>query len=125
MKGFNPFDCAICTDTDRAERNCLNRLGLSEDVRAVVQYTDEVKDEIKGKGAKRVAGLGAVRLYECPLSYITVDTREMMNLVFLVGDTGHLLHQGGWAEQPAWLVEAYQIYRVENARRLKDIDDDK
>lgn len=121
----SPFDCAVCADTDRDARNCFNRRRLDEDARAVARYTDEIKFDIRKKGAKRVVSIGAIRLYECPLSYITAETREMMNLVFLVDDTGHLLHQGGWAEQPAWLVEAYQIYRVENAKRLKDIGDAK
>ncbi|MEE9614851.1 MAG: hypothetical protein V3W31_07900 [Thermodesulfobacteriota bacterium] len=116
-RGGSPFDCESCTD--REGRNCLNRLDLSEDARAVTVYTDEVKAELGEKGAQKVFGLGGLRLYECPLSYISRDTTELMRLIYLMDGSGHLLHPGGWGEQPAWLVEAFEVHKLESARHLK------
>ena len=36
-----------------------------------------------------------------------------MRLCFLVEETGQLLFNGGWAEQPYWLIEAFEIYKTE------------
>lgn len=58
-------------------------------------------------------GIGGLRFYECPLSYLSEETSEIMRLVFLIDESGRLLHGGGWAEQPCWLVEALEIYRAE------------
>ena len=66
--------------------------------------------------AQKVLGLGDIRLYECPLSYLTEETAELMRVVFMIDSTGQLLFEGGWADQPFWLVEAYEIYRTEKAR---------
>lgn len=79
----------------------------------------EVMDEHAEKGAKKVFSLGNLRLYECPLCYLTDDTREMMRLVFLADASGVLMHGNGWADQDAWFVEAYEIFRVESARHVK------
>ena len=116
----SPFDCALCTDKDQGERNCFNRTSLSDEVRAVTNYSEEVKDEIKIKGAKKVIGLSGIRLYECPLSYITFDTVEIIRLVYLVDLSGAFLYPGGLGAQPAWLVEAYELFKVERARRIKE-----
>ncbi|MEE8575514.1 MAG: hypothetical protein V3T30_08890 [Thermodesulfobacteriota bacterium] len=85
-----------------------------------MDYTDEVTEEHAEKKAKKVFSLGGLRFYECPLSFISEDTSEIMRLVFLMENTGHLLYSGGLGAQPAWLVEAYEIYRVENIKRIKD-----
>lgn len=82
----------------------------------MTEYTNEVTEEHKEKAARKVFSLGDIRLYECPLSFITRDTHEIMSLVFLIENSGHLLHAGGWGNQPAWLVEAYQIYKAEAAK---------
>jgi len=97
--------------------------GLSEEARAVTGYTEEILAEHGEKGAVKVFSLGDLRLYECPLSYITDDTREIIRLVFLVDWAGHLLYEGGWGGQPAWLVEAYEVFRSESARYLKERSD--
>ena len=60
-----------------------------------------------------------MRLYECPLSYITADTWEVLRLVYLMDDSPGLLNPGGWGAQPFWLVEALEIFRAECARDLK------
>lgn len=105
-------------------RNCGNHLGLSEDALAVTEYTYGVIYELKEKGAKKVISLGDMRLYECPLSYITSETWEIVSLVYLIEDTKRLLHQGEWGDQPYWLVDVVRIYKSELARRMKDRRDD-
>lgn len=115
-----PFDCEGCTDKDQDQRNCLNRIGLTDASRAVERYTDEVKDELKIKSAKKVIGLSGLRLYECPLSYITSETVEIIRLVYLVDSIGSFLHAGGIGAQPAWLVEAYELYKLERSRSMKE-----
>jgi hypothetical protein len=116
----SPFDCACCTDKNQRERNCFNLIGLNEDARAVENYSDDVKDELRSKSAKKVIGLTGLRLYECPLSYISVETVEIVRLVYLVDSSGSFLHEGGIGAQPAWLIEAYELYKVERARSMKD-----
>ena len=120
MKEGSPFNCEKCSDEDKAQRNCLNPLELSEDARAVEEYTDEVKDELKEKGAKKVFMVGDIRLYECPLSLITIDTREIMRLCYLVDASKSLLYSGGWGDQPMWFVEAFEIFNIENARKVNN-----
>jgi len=85
-----------------------------------MDYSEAVKRELNEKNAQKVFSLGDIRLYECPLSYITEETAEIMRLVYLIDASGHLLHQGGWADQPCWLVEAYEIYKAESARVQAD-----
>ncbi|MBI5491998.1 MAG: hypothetical protein HY893_03600 [Deltaproteobacteria bacterium] len=99
-----------------AARNCSNRLGLSEEARAVEEYSPQIKGELMEKGAAKVFSLGDLRLYECPLSYIMVETAGVIRLIFLLDSTGHLLFSGGWAMQPYWLAEAYEIFKRESAR---------
>lgn len=89
---------------------------MSEDARAVFDYTDEVKEELKEKGARKVFTLSDIRLYECPLSFLSEDTRDLMRLAFLVDDTKRLLYAGGWGDQPYWLIEAYEILKTESIR---------
>lgn len=120
VKDGGPFKCDTCTDRDREQRNCLNRLELSEDARAVTEYTDEVKAEIKGKKAQKIFGLAGLRLYECPTSYIEAETSATMRAVYLMEATGHMLYAGGIAEQPYWFLEAYEILKTEQAKDLKE-----
>ena len=60
--------------------------------------------------------LGNLRLYECPLSYITEETFEVMKTVFMMESSGRLYLDGGLADQPCWVVEAFEIYQFEKAR---------
>lgn len=46
-----------------------------------------------------------------------------MRAVYLMDGSGHLLYGGGWVEQPAWLVEAYEMFRCETALRRREEDD--
>lgn len=57
-----------------------------------------------------------MRLFECPISWITKETSQVLEVVTLAVDSGYLLFSGGWGKQPYWFVEAYQIYKEEVAR---------
>ena len=93
---------------------------MSEETRAVLEYTDEVVSEIKEKGAQKVFSFNGIRFYECPLTYISTDTWDILRLVYLIDDSKTLLHPGGWGDQPAWLVEAVEIHKVESAKKVSD-----
>jgi hypothetical protein len=98
-------------------RNCLNRKGLSDEARILTGGFDKnIAEELNEKGAKLVRGLGDYRLFECPLSFVTSDTWDILSLVYLIEDSKHLLNDGGWGNQPHWLVEAYRIFKRERAR---------
>ena len=103
-------------------RNCHNVKGLSEEARAVFSYTSGVKEEIKEAKAAKVISLGDLRLYECPLSYLTEETGAVMRLVFLIEDSGRLYCGGGWGEQRCWLVEAFETYRAERGKFQKRLE---
>lgn len=81
-----------------------------------MEYTDEVKAELAEKGAQKVFTVGDIRLYTCPLSFISSDTIDLIRISALVDCTGHLLHPGGLGDQPAWLIEGLEIYRIERAK---------
>ncbi|MDP2688468.1 MAG: hypothetical protein Q8P48_00005 [Deltaproteobacteria bacterium] len=100
-------------------RNCANHLGLQEDALAVTEYTYGAVCELKERGARKVISLGDIRLYECPISYITPDTWELVRLAYMVEDSKRLLYQGEWGAQPHWLVEAVEIYKAETARQMR------
>ncbi len=86
-----------------------------------MSYTPEINEELKATAARKVGvTMGDLRLYECPLSYITDETHQMMRTVFMVDGTQALYFSGGWADQPCWFIEASEIYRAETARKLKD-----
>jgi hypothetical protein len=76
--------------------------------------------EHKEKGGVKVVSLGNIRLYECPVSFLTDDTRELMRLCFFIEETGNLLYEGGWGGQPYWLIEAYEVCRREAIRLQKE-----
>lgn len=63
--------------------------------------------------------MGDLRLYECPQSYITEETWQIIRTVFLVDGSQQLYFKGGWADQPHWFIEALEIYRAEKARKTK------
>lgn len=123
-KDGSPFDCEECTETDQQTRNCFNRKGLSDGARAVTGFTEDIVEEHKDKGAGKVFRLADIRLYECPLSYLSTDTADLMRLVYLVDGSNHLYCRAGWAGQPCWLVEAYEIYKNERVRHMEKARDD-
>lgn len=114
----SPFVCETCEDKDRRARNCQNLLGLSDEAKAVTAYSPEIISEHEEKNATKVFSLGSIRLYECPLSYLTRDTSEIMRMIYLFDGTKNLPYGGGWADQPMWFVEAYEIFRREQFGRL-------
>lgn len=115
-KSASPFDCDKCFESDKAARNCSNFKGLSGRARAVEAYDAGVAVEIASKECSKVVSLGDLRLYECPLSYITEETFEMMRTVFLIESAGRPYMNGGLESQPCWAVEAFEIYQFERAR---------
>lgn len=64
-------------------------------------------------GARKAAVLGDIRLYECPISYVTEETAEILQAVFLVTETHIPFFPGGWADQPHWLQEAVGLFKKE------------
>jgi len=69
--------------------------------------------------AKKVETFGDIRLYECPGSYITPETVEILQAVFLVTETHVPYFPGGWVDQPHWLQEAVTLYKKEIADRME------
>lgn len=83
-----------------------------------------MKHELRSKGAgKAFNTLGDLRFYECPLSYITPETIDIMRHVYRTAETNQLPYAGGWGDQPTWFVEAYDIYRQELARTKETTPD--
>ncbi len=118
--GKGPFSCEACSESDKGMRNCFNVRGLSERARALSKYDEDVVSEHKKNTAKKVFTLGDIRLYECPLSYITSDTRGILRVLYMADFLGTLVLAGGIAEQPCWFIEAVEIYGVESAKALKE-----
>ena len=85
----------------------------------VEEYTDEIKQEILSRDLKKVFSLGGLRFYTCPASYITEETGEIMRSIFLCDASNHLLYAGGWADQPYWFMEAYEIHKAENLKYIE------
>lgn len=92
-------------------------------MQAVEEYTDDIKQEIQQKNLKKIYNLGGLRFYTCPVSYITQDTAEIIRMVYLCEASGHLLYGGGWADQPFWFVEAYEMYKAENMKYIESMKD--
>lgn len=113
--GGGPFSCGECGERDKNERNCSNFKGLSERALAIERYDEPVRLELLSKSCRKVMSLGELRLYECPLSYISGDTLDVMRVVFMM-DEGALFFEGGLADQPCWAIEAREIYQSEKAR---------
>ncbi len=85
--------------------------GMSEEQRK------EIAEEMKG--FDKVFILGDIRLYECPVNWITQETAELMRFCFLVEETGILPFPGAWIDQPCWFVEAFELYKREIAEWRK------
>lgn len=79
-----------------------------------------MRDEHRMKMASKVWVLGdGLRLYECPLSFITAETNDIITQVYRTEESKRLLFSGEWADQPYWFVEAMDIFKGEQARRAK------
>ncbi|MBI5562758.1 MAG: hypothetical protein HY894_07920 [Deltaproteobacteria bacterium] len=101
-------------------RNCRNRLGLSDEARSVLRYADDVKAELRRSSASKAYSLGDLRLYECPLSFITSESAELMRAVYATEAVGQLPCEGGWMNQPHWFIEAFEIYKAETVSASRD-----
>ncbi len=81
------------------------------------EYDDEQKKRIgaylENNNAKKVFMLGDIRLYECPLTWISEETYHMLRAVYLAKDSSVLYNAGGWADQPEWFIDAYELQRTE------------
>lgn len=81
------------------------------------EYPEEerkrLSQALRDAGAEKVTGLGDIRLYECPLRWITPETNAILRMVYLARESGVLYSAGGWEDQPEWFREAYEIVRVE------------
>lgn len=62
-------------------------------------------------------------MYECPLSYITHESGEIVRQVYRTEDTKRFLFPGEWCDQPAWFVEAYDLFKEEQALELRRQED--
>lgn len=58
-------------------------------------------------------GTDLIRLYECPITYVTRDTSEIIRLLYMYEDTKQFLYSGGIADQPHWFIEAIDIFKQE------------
>ena len=72
-----------------------------------------ISQALRDAGARKVTGLGDIRLYECPLTWITPETNNILRMVYLARDSSVLYAAGGWSDQPGWFTEAYEIVRTE------------
>ncbi len=120
--GGSPFSCSNCGEADKNERNCFNFKGLSDNARAVGSYDVLISEELTAKSCAKVVSLGDLRLYECPLSYVSEESFRVMRCVFMMESSGRLYFEGGLADQPCWAVEAFEIYQSERARLAGERD---
>lgn len=47
----------------------------------------------------------------------------MIRAVYLMEGGRDLFFSGGWGDQSAWLIEAFEIFKAENAAFRKDVAD--
>lgn len=119
MSGGKPlFDCKNCSETESENRNCNNYKKI--EYTAWESSDSKEYEYIKEAGVTKVFSLGNLRLYECPLTWINPESVELMNICYLIDSSGVLLFSGGWHNQPAWLWEAFRIYKIETNTFPKD-----
>lgn len=106
----------------RRARNCNNLLRLSDESRAFLKSSEWIDHEILSKDATKVHTLGEVRLYECPLTYITRDTADMIRMAYLAESTSKLFTSGGVGDQPSWFVKAFELCKIEQKRKKEPTD---
>lgn len=107
IKAPQPFDCSNCDLQE--ERNCGNLKKL-----ACTSIEDFKSDDYKSiKDETKIWTIGLTRLYECPLTWFTDDSLRLYDISYLINNSGQLLFNGSWSEQPAWVWQAYLIYQQE------------
>lgn len=80
---------------------------------------EEIAAEHKEKKAGKLPSLGDLRMYVCPPLWITKDTRDLIDSVFIFDDMRLLPFRGTWTEQPAWFIQAFKIYKSELSKFKK------
>jgi hypothetical protein len=70
------------------------------------------------KFPKTVWKMDGLKLYECPLSWITQDTMILMEYLFLEENPIDLF-PGGRTRQPKWWLEAIKTLKNERANNIK------
>jgi hypothetical protein len=80
-------------------------------------WTDAIAEELQEKGANPVFDCA----YECPLTFITEETNSIVNTIGLISTTGFLYYAGGLGDQPFWLIEAFEIFKAEEAIEMDKI----
>ena len=75
---------------------------------------DDLKSKIKYKGAfpETVWKLGDLKLYECPLTWITRETALLMKWLCFE-EKPVKVFPGEWIDQPVWYIEAIEILNSE------------
>ena len=115
-----PFHCETCDDKLKDGRNCGNRKRLNYTCEKWSGHADDaILQEHKKEMRQTVWPLGDLSLYECPISYITPETYQLIDMVVLCKDSGVLINEGGWSNQPNKFVEAYLIYKEEFSAWVK------
>jgi hypothetical protein len=111
-----PFDCKTCKD--KIGRNCKNRKKLEYTVIQDFNFAEKAWRKKNAKHAPKVFRFKDLRLYECPVSYITNETRILLELLFSE-EHPPFIFPGGWLDQPVWWIEAIQIYKTEKKQWLQ------
>lgn len=117
-----PFDCLTCKLKN--EHNCGNRFKLIDPVvqqKGLEPYpvwqAQDIKKKIPhtGKFPPKVWHLEDLKLYECPRTWITTETIQLIKLLHLE-ETPPKLFPGTWLDQPAWWLDVIDIYKIELAK---------
>jgi hypothetical protein len=97
-------------------RNCLNHKGFKKvafDGQLDVSKEDLAFLDKETKVKVLENGKDIIRLYECPLTYITKETSQLIGILYMYEDTKQFMYSGGIADQPHWFIEAIDIFKQE------------
>ena len=114
--------CAVCQrDTDEA-RTCRKKWGCDEDQSdedwtetGGLALTPCIFCEGRDDECPDCGGTNEIKVKRCPWSLITAEHRQLVQLVMLV-ECGHLPGPGGWLDQPAVFIAAWNVIAAEKAR---------
>lgn len=98
-------------ERDQDNWNCHNWKDLTEV--AFEEFDNDSKRELLLAKATKVWGHRRLRLYECPKSWITEETNDIINKLNLQENSKILYFGPNWKDQPLWFIEAYNIYNAE------------
>jgi hypothetical protein len=83
------------------------------DIEDLKELAIEYELDLTKKSCSLANGKGTIRLYECPLTYVTQETNELIRVLYLMDNTNQMFFEGSLNDQPYWLVEAYDIFKTE------------